>query len=192
MRKLAGSIGTAEKLKQALLTRLNEKENDDITIAELSGCAGINRTTFYLFYGLKDELLVDLCASIVDKWFQSFFDLNMAKESDREKELFYQLLVWLQQWRPAIKRILDIQTEAFDGFSLFTEGFEKKMAAQAIFSTEDEKTRKKYDLFIKMYSVSLASILKWWLDEGEGFDADEFHDMIDRLRYKGYYSILSD
>ena len=43
-----------------------------------------------------------------------------------------------------------------------------------------------------MYSVSLASILKWWLDEGEGFDADEFHDMIDRLRYKGYYSILSD
>ena len=192
MRKLAKSIGTVEKLKQALLTCLNEKEYDSISIAELAGHAGINRTTFYLFYGLKDELLIDLCHSIIDKWFQPFFDLNMAKKTDQEKALFLQLLAWLQQWRPALARILKIRTKAFDGFTLFTEGFERKMTAQKEFQVEDEKKRKKYDLFIKMYSVSLASILRWWIEEDGSFEATEFHAMIERLRYKGYYSILTD
>lgn len=192
MRKLARSIGTVEKLKQALLACLNEQEYDDITIARLAACAGINRTTFYLFYGLKDELLIDLCHSIVDRWFQPFFDLNMAKKADQEKALFLQLLTWLEAWRPALGRVLKVRTETFDGFTLFIEGFERKMAAQKEFHVEDEKRRKKYDLFIKMYSVSLASILRWWLEEGESFEADEFHAMIERLRYRGYYSILTD
>lgn len=192
MRKLLNSIGSVEKLKQALLICLNEKEYGDITIAELAKRTRINRTTFYLFYGMKDELLIDLANSMMDKWFQTFFDLNMAKQLDRENMLFHQLLAWLEQWRPALKRILDIRTDSFDGFTLFTEGFEKRMATQKVFAATDEKTRKKYDLFIKIYSVGLASILKWWLDEGESFEAAEFHAIIERLRYRGYYSILTD
>ena len=191
-RKLSDSIGTMEKLKQALLSCLNEKDYADITVAELSRRARINRTTFYLFYGLKDELLIDLCHSIIDRWFQPFFDLNMAKKSDQEMALFLQLLSWLQQCHPALNRILSIRTEAFDGFTLFTEGFERKMTAQEEFRAEDEKRKKKYDLFIKMYSVGLASVLRWWIEEGGSFDADEFHAMIERMRYKGYYSILTD
>ncbi len=66
------------------------------------------------------------------------------------------------------------------------------MVAQSVFKTDDEKKRKKYSLFIKMYSLGLTTVLKWWIDEGDGFDAQEFYDMIERLRYKGYYSILSD
>ena len=66
------------------------------------------------------------------------------------------------------------------------------MTAQSILKTKNEKKQKKYDLFIKIYSVSLASIVKWWLEKGDGFDEDEFHAMIERLRYKGYYSVLED
>ena len=66
------------------------------------------------------------------------------------------------------------------------------MTAQEEFRAEDEKRKKKYDLFIKMYSVGLASVLRWWIEEGGSFDADEFHAMIERRRYKGYYSILTD
>ena len=197
MRKLADSIRTIERLKQVLLSCLNEKEYADITITELSEQAGINRTTFYLFFGSKDELFMQMCDSVIDRWFQPFFDLNINKTSaaeniDMEKELFRQLLAWIQQRRNALKRIPNVRTETFDGFTLLTEGFEKRMAAQKVFMTEDEKIRKKYDLFIKLYSVGLAAILKWWSEEGDGFDAKEFHDMIERLRYKGYYSILSN
>ena len=197
MRRLVDSVGMVEKLRQALLACLNEREYCDVTITELSKRAGINRTTFYLFFSSKDELLVELGNSLVDQWFQPFFDLNIHKmqmtENDAmEKELFRRLLLWIQTWRFALKGITDVRTEQVDGLRLFADAFEKKMVAQSVFKTDDEKKRKKYSLFIKMYSLGLTTVLKWWIDEGDGFDAQEFYDMIERLRYKGYYSILSD
>ena len=192
MRRLADSASTVEKLRQALFSCLNEQEYRDVTIAELSKRAGINRTTFYLFYGSKDELFKEMCRSLVDLWFQTFFDLNIARDTDREKALFDELLVWIAQRRTALTRILNVRTEPFDGFFLFADEIEKKMTAQSILKTKNEKKQKKYDLFIKIYSVSLASIVKWWLEKGDGFDEDEFHAMIERLRYKGYYSVLED
>lgn len=192
MRRLADSASTVEKLRQALLSCLNEQEYRDVTIAELSKRVGINRTTFYLFFGSKEELFEEMCRSLVDRWFQPFFDLNIARDTDSEKALFGELLAWIAPRRAALTRILHVRTEPFDGFLLFADEIEKKMAAQNILKAEDEKKQKKYDLFIKIYSVSLASIIKWWLEEGDGFDEDEFHDMIERLRYRGYYSVLED
>lgn len=192
MRRLASSVSTAEKLKQAFLSCLNEKEYGDITTAGLSRRAGINRTTFYLFYESKEECFRELCISLVDLWFQRFFDLNIAKNVEAEKALFFELLLWIRQWRPALKRILSVRTESFDGFTLFAAEVERRMRAQSVFRTEDEKKRKKYDLFIKVYAVGLASIVQWLFNEEEAFDADVFRTMIERLRYQGYYSVLEN
>ena len=190
MRRLENSIGTVEKLKLALLSCLNEKEYSDITISELSRRAGINRTTFYLLFGSKDELFVQLCDSVIDLWFQDFFDLNIVKKVESEKELFLKFLAWIDEWRPALRRIAHLRTEAFDGFSLLAEGFEKKMASQSIFMTDDRKKQMRHDLFIRIYSVGLTSMLSWMVDQEEDFDAEEFHTMIKKLRYEGFYSIV--
>ena len=190
MRKLANSIGTVDKLERALLSCLNEKEYCNVTISAISRRAGINRTTFYLFFGSKDELFVHLCGSIIDQWFQRFFDLNITRNVESEKELYYQLLTWIRQWRPALKQIPDVKTDSFDGFSLLREEIELKMSAQKPFQTEDRGKRKKYDLFIKVYSFGVVYILKWMLDEEDDFDAAEFHSMLQCLRYKCFYSVL--
>lgn len=192
IRRLADSAYTVERLKQALLSCLNEKEYEDITITELSRLAGINRTSFYLFFGSKDGLFIELCHAVIDKWFQPFFDLNISKEEDKEKELFYQLIQWMQKWAPALKRAASIRTESSDGFTLFASELEKQMHAQKILQSEENNRQKRLDLYIKMYSVGLIAFLQWWLNEGQDFEAEEFHSMIDRLRYKGYYSILLD
>ncbi len=187
MRRLENSIGTVEKLKLALLSCLNEKEYCDVTVSELSRRAGINRTTFYLLFGSKDELCAQLCDSVIDQWFQDFFDLNIVKKVEAEKELFLKLLAWIDEWRPALRRLAHLRTESFDGFSLLAESFERKMASQVIFRTDD---RKKHDLFIRIYSVGLTSMLSWIVDQDGDFDAEEFHAMIQKLRYKGFYSIV--
>ena len=66
------------------------------------------------------------------------------------------------------------------------------MHAQEVLHAEESNRQKRYDLFIKMYSAGLISCIQWWLNEGQGFEAEEFHSMIERLRYKGYFSILQD
>ena len=192
MRRLANSVGTAEKLERALLSCLNEKEYGEVTISGLARRAGINRTTFYLLFESKDELFIQLCNSVVDQWFQRFFDVNISRNVDLEMELFHQLLAWIRQWRPALKRLAGMRTESFDGFSLFTEEFERKMAVQKIFRTEDRKKRKKYELFFRVYSVALTSILTWLIEEAEDLDPEEFHALLGKLRYEGFYSVLDD
>lgn len=192
IRRLADSAYTAEKLKQALLTCLNEKDYADITITELSRLAGISRTSFYLFFESKEALFVALCESIIGKWFQPFFDLNISNEEGRERELFYELIRWLQEWAPALRRAVSVRTEASDGFLLFAAELENNMRRQKVLQAKETNRQKRYDLFIKIYSVGLVALFQWWLNEGEGFEAEEFHAMIERLRYKGYFSILDD
>ena len=192
IRRLKDSAYTAEKLKQALLTCLNEKDYADITITELSRLAGISRTSFYLFFESKEALFVALCESIIGKWFQPFFDLNISNEEGRERELFYELIRWLQEWAPALRRAVSVRTEASDGFLLFAAELENNMRRQKVLQAKETNRQKRYDLFIKIYSVGLVALFQWWLNEGEGFEAEEFHAMIERLRYKGYFSILDD
>ena len=192
IRRLADSAYTAEKLKQALLTCLNEKDYADITITELSRLAGISRTSFYLFFESKEALFVALCESIIGKWFQPFFDLNISNEEGRERELFYELIRWLREWAPALRRAVSVRTEASDGFLLFAAELENNMRRQKVLQAKETNRQKRYDLFIKIYSVGLIALFQWWLNEGEGFEAEEFHAMIERLRYKGYFSILDD
>ena len=192
IRRLADSSYTVEKLKQALLRCLNEKDYADITITELSRLAGINRTSFYLFFESREELFVALCDSIIDKWFQPFFDLNISNDETRERELFHELIQWLREWMPALRRAVNVRTQASDGFRLFASALEKNMHAQKILQVEETNRQKRYDLFIQIYSVGLVALFQWWLNEGEGFEAEEFHAMIERLRYKGYFSILDD
>jgi len=192
IRRLADSAYTAEKLKQALLTCLNEKDYADITITELSRLAGISRTSFYLFFESKEALFVALCESIIGKWFQPFFDLNISNEEGRERELFYELIRWLREWAPALRRAVSVRTEASDGFLLFAAELENNMRRQKVLQAKETNRQKRYDLFIKIYSVGLVALFQWWLNEGEGFEAEEFHAMIERLRYKGYFSILDD
>ena len=190
IRRLADSSYTVEKLKHALLHCLNEKDYADITITELSRLAGINRTSFYLFFESREELFVVLCDSIIGKWFQPFFDLNISNDETRERELFHQLIQWLREWAPALKRAVNVRTKASDGFMLFASALERNMHAQKILQAEETSRQKRYDLFIQIYSVGLVALFQWWLNEGEGFEAEEFHDMIERLRYRGYFSIL--
>ena len=192
IRRLADSAYTVEKLKQTLLTCLNEKDYADITITELSRMAGISRTSFYLFFESKEALFVALCESIIGKWFQPFFDLNISNEEGRERELFYELIRWLQEWAPALRRAVSVRTEASDGFLLFAAELENNMRRQKVLQAKETNRQKRYDLFIKIYSVGLVALFQWWLNEGEGFEAEEFHAMIERLRYKGYFSILDD
>ena len=66
------------------------------------------------------------------------------------------------------------------------------MSAQKVFRTDDKKTRKRYELFIRVYSVALTSILNWLVEEAEDLDPEEFHTMLGKLRYEGFYSVLND
>lgn len=58
---------TRTQLMAALVELATHKELDDITIAELTTTAGVNRATFYLHYSDKEGLLLDAIDALTDE-----------------------------------------------------------------------------------------------------------------------------
>lgn len=64
---------TALLMNQALIELLNKKEYEFITIKEICAKAGVNRSTFYLHYETKEDLLEE-CLENTNKNFLTYFD----------------------------------------------------------------------------------------------------------------------
>lgn len=59
---------TRESLQKALIELISERGYDAITIQDIVGRANIGRTTFYLHYSNKDELLMSCHEAIVSEF----------------------------------------------------------------------------------------------------------------------------
>ena len=68
-------FNTAVKFDKALLSLLEKKPFEYITISEICEKAGVNRSTFYLHYENTRDLLKETISYILDN-FTSYFDVN--------------------------------------------------------------------------------------------------------------------
>lgn len=59
-------IKTKEALLNAIIRLLDEKQLDDISVSDLCKAAGINRTTFYKYYSVPDDVIIEAAKRIVD------------------------------------------------------------------------------------------------------------------------------
>ncbi|MBQ7798831.1 MAG: TetR/AcrR family transcriptional regulator [Clostridia bacterium] len=73
---------TALLMNQALIELLNKKEYEFITIKEICAKAGVNRSTFYLHYETKEDLLEE-CIENTNKHFLTYFDDRNNKFVDK-------------------------------------------------------------------------------------------------------------
>lgn len=78
---------TAQLMNQALLSLLEKKELEFITITEITQKAGVNRSTFYLHYDCIDELLEETIENI-NKQFTASFAVQPPKLLTSKKDAF--------------------------------------------------------------------------------------------------------
>lgn len=192
MRRLHDSEQTVQKLKRALFDLLREKEYNDISISEIAANTGISRTSFYLFFDSKDEVFAELCDSLSEQWFTDFFDANYAKDRDTEEKLFMEFIVWFEQRKPAFQNIFLARSEKFDDVSLLAKSVEKRMIERGRLILHSDAMVQRFCLFSKIYSASLLAMLQWWISDGSAFTVEDFHELLDRLRYRGFYSIIEE
>ena len=63
---------TAEKMHNALITLLDSKDFEYITIKEICETAGVNRSTFYLHYDNVNDLLQETVEAVYKDFFARF------------------------------------------------------------------------------------------------------------------------
>lgn len=84
---------TRALLAEALIKLIMEQGFENLTITDIAEAADLNRATFYLHYGSKEELLIDLLESRFDALVEQIDQINAAQlyswQTDHSEQVIF-------------------------------------------------------------------------------------------------------
>lgn len=157
---------TAELMNQALLSLLEKKDIEFITITEITKKAGVNRSTFYLHYDNIYELLEETIENL-NKKFLSSFNVHAPLEFKSKKEAFLitdeQLVPYLNfvKHNKRILKLINQKPELFKARTTYQQMYDKIFypAISQFVSQENEKI---YNL--EFYTGGVSRIVHKWIE----------------------------
>ena len=118
-------FNTAIKMDEALITLLEKKDFEYITIKEICDTAGVNRSTFYLHYENTSDLLKETTRYIIDKHL-AYYEIDKARialqfETCKREELLFITDEYLVPYLKFIKDnqcLFKVSIKQFNSFNM--------------------------------------------------------------------------
>ncbi len=173
---------TRLQLGTALLNLIVEKPINDVTVQDILDRSGVGRSTFYLHYRDKDDLLVSQLETFLETMSNALSD---RKDTSHRVMPVAELFAHIGN-ENKLYRVLSDSGHLKDFFELaegyFARGIERRL-------TESGKLTKipQRELAARAsaFSGSLLSLLRWWLDRGEKESPEEMDKMFHRMVWTG-------
>ena len=193
---------TRRALREALTDLMEEKGYDQVTIEELTERADIGRTTFYLHYSAKQDLLLEQFGEMIDQlvaqlsqiplsaWGQQG-DITTAgdhpsrpicmifQHAADNKDL-YQIVLWGEGVDQASERLQVIMTNAVKAFLSHKLGAEEEQIDLKI----------PIDLFGNYFAGAMLGAIKWWLETDMPYSSEEMEEIFFQLFLPGAIQTL--
>ena len=163
-------FNTAIRMDEALITLLEKKDFEYITIKEICDTAGVNRSTFYLHYENTSDLLKETTRYIIDKHL-AYYETDQKRVSLQFKtckrdELLFITDEYLEPYLTFIKdnqRLFKISIKQFNSLSM-NEVYRKMF--DHIFSPILERfnipeTEREYTM--KFYLTGITAMVMEWI-----------------------------
>lgn len=164
-------FNTAVRMDEALISLLEKKDFEYITVKEICEAAGVNRSTFYLHYENMSDLLRETTAHITDSFF-SYFSKDSQNISQRFqacdlKELIFITPEYLTPYLTFIKenqRVFKIAIKQFGtmGFDGVYSNLRKDIFNPVLTKYCIPENERKY--ILKFYLIGITAIVMEWLD----------------------------
>ena len=165
-------FNTATKMDEALITLLEKKDFEYISIKEICDTAGVNRSTFYLHYENTSDLLKETTRYIIDKHL-AYYEIDQKRislqfETCKREELLFITDEYLEPYLTFIKdnqRLFKISIKQFNSLSM-NEVYSKMF--DHIFSPILERfhvPEKERAYVMKFYLTGVFAIVMEWLDK---------------------------
>ena len=175
-------FNTAIRMDEALITLLEKKDFEYISIKEICNTAGVNRSTFYLHYENTTDLLKETTKYILDKHF-AYYEIDRERislqfETCKRKELLFITDEYLTPYLTFIRdnqRIFKVAIKQFNALNM-DEVYEKMFTN--IFSPILQRflvPEKERAYVIKFYLTGVFAVVMEWLDKS---CSDSIEDVI--------------
>jgi AcrR family transcriptional regulator len=181
---------TRELLRSALLSLIQEKGYERITVRDILDRADVGRSTFYAHYRDKDELLQSGLEDV-----RSALAAEMQPEASGSKEAFLEPTLALFRhveahrhlWRPLTRKGgADLIVRVVRG-----SADELVRAHVRLQFPETSSDDPRFEVAIQFIVSALMGVLVWWLDSEAPQSAEEMHDAFQRLATRGVRRFLS-
>ena len=165
-------FNTAIKMDEALITLLEKKDFEYITIKEICDTAGVNRSTFYLHYENTYDLLKETTRYIIDKHL-AYYEIDKTRialqfETCKREELLFIADEYLVPYLKFIKdnqRLFKVSIKQFNSFNM-NEVYGRMF--EHIFNPILERfhvPEKERAYVMKFYLTGVFAIVMEWLDK---------------------------
>jgi AcrR family transcriptional regulator len=171
---------TRELLRNALMQLIQEKGYDAITIEEITDRANLGRTTFYLHYQNKDDLLLDHHAE-----FTSQLNLDrLSREQLLGDEPQPEMVEFLQQISQG-KAVYLAFTQARDA-DIIIRNIRQHLINNLLASLQeafpDTVPDPPVDILAQYLVRAQLSLIDWWITNRTGYDAELMAATLHRLQ----------
>lgn len=173
---------THQRLGMALVQLIRDKPMDEITVQEVLDRAGVGRSTFYLHFRDKDDLLF----SQFEKFLEMFSTMLSARKDTSHRvvpitEMFEHIGEQKKFYRSLgdAGRLNDFYDLAQGYFTRGIEGRLKEFKEPAKIPARELRTRS------VALAGSLLSLLRWWMDRGAKESPRELDETFHRMVWEG-------
>ena len=187
---------TRGRLSNALVELMRDKPIHQITVQEVLEQAGVGRSTFYLHYCDKDDLLLDLMENGMEMWSNA---LSKTKEKSHRlvpvEEFFSHAGSAMQFYRALIDSgcvhaFFDLAQGCFArGITrrLREIGPPTRVTPKAVSKhlVSAEQAGRELDARSHAIAGNLLSLLKWWLDRGAKESPRAMDELFHQIAWKG-------
>lgn len=163
---------TAERMDEALLALLLEKEFAYITVKDVCARAGVNRSTFYLHYENTADLLAETVDMICRRFRDSFPGQSLERAAVEDKpreELFFITDRWLLPYLEFVRenryiyRAIHTQMDVFDVERAYGQFFRELFSP---ILSRYGVARERHAYIMTFYRHGLVAILMKWVEGG--------------------------
>lgn len=178
---------TQEALFNSLIALLLEKQYDEITVNDIIARANIGRSTFYVHYQTKDDLLKSGFERVLDRLMENIHLVDHEQGLHLETtELFRHAQGHYELYRTLIWG---------SGFGLLTIEGHSALSMKLhdhIRASLTTKTEPSIPLPVLCYSLAgtLLILLKWWLDNKMPYPPERMDEIFQQLAMPGIRNIL--
>ncbi len=174
---------TRERLQKALIELIRERSYDAITIQDIVDRANVGRTTFYLHYSSKDELLISCHEAILSE----FHLCSLSREELLSSEAPTRMIA-------ACRHLEDVrgllypffQGRVKDSWQILRHmrdrcAEEIEAGLRAVFVEADSPTP--LEILANYLAGAQIALVQWWLEKRRPYTPEDLAQALHRLQW---------
>ncbi len=181
-------FNTAKKMNDALLSLLEKKDFEYITIKDICQEAKVNRSTFYLHYENTYDLLDEVISNSNKDFYEAFSSIKRKDvNSSKKEELMFVSDEYLLPYLRFIKEHRKIYQSAMKDSSLFKIEEMKNLVYEDVITKVFDKFNvlEQYrDYLFDYYVAGIQALIARWLKNDCDLEIQELSDLIKGLTNK--------